>query len=285
MPATDTPLRYPGGKTQLSPFVIELLRENDLFYGEYIEPFAGGAGIACKLLVDGYVSHVHINDLDRSLYAFWWAVLNETEALCERARTVKITIPEWRRQQEVQRNKKAKLLDLGFSTFFLNRTNRSGIIDGGVIGGVGQEGNYPIDCRFNREDLTRKIVRLAGYKEQITLTNMDARDLLQRLNRRKAARRLINIDPPYFVMGRELYKSWYRNEDHALLARTVATLKANWMVTYDDTPETRKLYAAHRCFNQQLTYTAQVKRVGVELLVLDPRLKMPDAYRQALAAA
>ena len=82
MPIIDSPLRYPGGKSQLAPLVIDLLRSNDLFYGEYIEPFAGGAGIACTLLLDGYVSHIHINDLDRSIYSFWWAILNEPERFC-----------------------------------------------------------------------------------------------------------------------------------------------------------------------------------------------------------
>ncbi len=279
MPTTSSPLRYPGGKSQLTQFVIELMRTNDLFYGEYIEPFAGGAGVACRLLFDGYVSHIHINDLDRSIYAFWWAAINDTERLCKKIHDTKISVSQWRRQRRVQLAADPGLFDLGFSTFFLNRTNRSGIIDGGVIGGLGQGGNYPIDCRFNKVDLVRKIERLGAHRAQVSISNLDARAFLRRLGRRKSAPRgLVNIDPPYYVMGRELYKNWFREADHTRLAAMMGTIKPFWMVTYDDTPETRALYAKYPSYNQHLNYSAQVKRVGVELLVLDPRLQMPSAY-------
>lgn len=284
MAITSTPLRYPGGKSQLAPFVIELLRANDLFYGEYIEPFAGGAGIACKLLLSGYVSRIRINDLDPAIHGFWWAVLNEPDRLCRRIESTPVTVEEWRKQRAVQKVRDPDPVDLGFSTFFLNRTNRSGIIDGGVIGGLDQDGEYSVDCRFNKLDLVKKIQRIALYHEQITLTSEDGRKFLQRLNRMNLSRVLINIDPPYFLKGRELYQNWYEADDHEALATAVSKLRHLWMVTYDDTPETRKLYAAHRRYNQQLTYSAQIKRAGVELLVLDRRLKMPAAYRPARTA-
>jgi DNA adenine methylase len=279
MPITLTPLRYPGGKSQLTPFVVELLKANGLLSGEYCEPFAGGAGIACSLLLNGHVTRIHINDLDRSIYAFWWCVLNDTERFCDRIESVKLSIDTWKRQRTIQRTEKRDLFALGFSTFFLNRTNRSGIIDGGVIGGLEQTGDWLIDCRFNREDLARKVRRIAAHGEQIELTNLDGKALLHQLNRRANPESLlVNIDPPYFLKGRELYKNWYGAEDHAALASAVAQIRPRWMVTYDDTPETRSLYSTFRCYNQQLNYSAQVKRVGVELLVLDRRLKLPTTY-------
>ena len=167
MPVTNTPLRYPGGKSQLTPFVLDVMRANDLFYGEYAEPFAGGAGIACTLLFEGYVSRIHINDLDPSIFAFWESVVKEPELFARRVRDTPVTMDEWRRQKAVQSAQGPSLMDLGFSTFFLNRTNRSGIINGGVIGGFEQKGDYPIDCRFNKANLLRKIERLAAHAEQI----------------------------------------------------------------------------------------------------------------------
>ena len=285
MPITASPLRYPGGKSQLAPLVIDVLRSNDLFYGQYIEPFAGGAGIACKLLLEGYVSHIHINDLDRSIYRFWWAVLNEPERFCRRIDATKVTLEQWRRLKKVQTEVDPDPFALGFSTFFLNRTNRSGIINGGVIGGFEQAGNYLLDCRFNKKDLIRKIERLATHRDQISLTNLDAREFLKKLNRRQLSNALVNIDPPYYVKGPELYKNCYRAEDHDLLAKTVQRIKPLWMLTYDDTRETRALYAMYPSFSNCLNYSAQIKRVGVELLVLDPRLKVPNSLRlQAVAA-
>lgn len=138
MPVNNSPLRYPGGKSQLAPFVIELLRANNLFGGVYVEPFAGGAGIAWKLLFDGYASEVWINDVDPAIHSFWHCVLIHTDELCAKIESTDVTIEEWHRQRRLQESAYAQSLELGFSTLFLNRTNRSGILKAGVIGGLAQ---------------------------------------------------------------------------------------------------------------------------------------------------
>ena len=281
MPVTDSPLRYPGGKTQLAPFVIEILRENDLFYGAYIEPFAGGCGIAWKLLLDAYVSEIHINDIDPHIYAFWASVLRKTDDLCELIETTPVTMDEWHRQKNIQKSRRARQLELGFSTLFLNRTNRSGILKGGVIGGKKQESAYPLDCRFNKVDLIRKIQRIAKYKDQVKLTKMDAEDFILDTLPTLSKKALVNIDPPYYSKGRDLYCSFYEHKDHASLARVIPMIKQRWMVTYDNAPEIQRLYEKYPSINLSLNYSAQVKRVGVELMVIDPKLKLPSERRQA----
>lgn len=283
MPITNSPLRYPGGKSQLTPLVVELLRANDLFYGEYAEPFAGGAGIACTLILGGYVSRVHINDLDPAIFAFWWSVVNEPARFCALISSTPVTLDEWRTQKAIQSAADVDLLALGFATFFLNRTNRSGIIKGGVIGGFLQTGAYPIDCRFNKIDLTRKIERIALHAEQISVTNLDALAFLKSLNKGRQEKMLVNIDPPYYVQGPELYGNWFVEADHKALARAVGDIKSYWMLTYDRTPETEALYRAYPSLSNNLRYTAQVKRAGVELLVIDPRLKLPAELSERLA--
>ena len=162
MPTTETPLRYPGGKTQLAPFVIDLLRANRLIGGVYAEPFAGGAGLAWRLLFTGNISEVWINDIDPAIHSFWDAVLNRTDDLCELIERTPLNIDEWHRQRGIMDRGRVGPLRLGFATLFLNRTNRSGIINGGVIGGKDQTGNYKLDCRFNRTDLIRKVQRIAS---------------------------------------------------------------------------------------------------------------------------
>jgi DNA adenine methylase len=286
-----SPLRYPGGKSQLTPLVIELLRRNDLFYGHYVEPCAGGAGIAWRLLLEDYVAEVHINDLDPAIYSFWYCVLNETEALCERIDRVKVTMAQWYRQRKVQADRSASKLDLGFSTFFLNRTNRSGIINGGVIGGYDQEGDYPIDCRFDKEKLIPKIQRIAARADRVTLHRRDAAVFLQTVVAHLPARTLVNLDPPYYVKGPELYRNHYTPKHHAKLAAAVDGIgQQRWMVTYDDTPQTRQLYEHYPLYQLSLTYYAQLKRKGAEILALDPRLSAPEgltpiqAQRTRLAA-
>jgi DNA adenine methylase len=285
MPVTDSPLRYPGGKSQLTPFVVELLRTNNLFDCTYVEPFAGGAGIAWTLLLSGYVSEVWINDFDPAIHAFWHAVLNNTDALCDRIEQTPVTIEEWHRQRAVQTQTPTSLLDLGYSTFFLNRTNRSGILKGGVIGGVQQTGNYLIDCRFNKCDLVAKIRRIAIYRDQVRLTRMDAEQLLHREFKKLSPHALVNVDPPYYRRGPELYCSFYEHQDHAMLADAVRGIKQPWMLTYDDTPEIRLMYEGLPTHSKELMYSAQVKRSAVELLVLSPSLQWPTQPEQRIRRA
>lgn len=280
MPVTDTPLRYPGGKSQLIPFVIELLKENNLFYGEYAEPFAGGSGIAMKLLLDGYVDKIYLNDFDPAIYCFWFSVLNHTDEFCNLIDESVITIEEWHKQRQLYLNGDfSREVEFGFSTFFLNRTNRSGIIKAGVIGGLDQSGNYKLDCRFNKPDLIRKIRRIASYRNQINLSRLDAVEFINTVVPETSPNTLINLDPPYFAKGQELYTNFYRPDDHAILAEAVRSIQRHWMVSYDDTPEIRNLYKQYATYTNSLNYSAQLKRIGTELLVLGPSLSAPKSIK------
>jgi DNA adenine methylase len=275
MPITDTPLRYPGGKTQLAPFVSELLRTNDLLQCVYCEPFAGGAGIACRLLLNGTVAEAWINDIDPAIYAFWHSVLNSTEQLCERIERIKVDIAEWHHQRQVYSEKKANLLNLGFATLFLNRTNRSGILKGGVIGGVEQTGKYSIDCRFGRSELIRKIKRIALYREQFHLTCIDARQYIGSELKKLPQHALVNVDPPYYRAGPDLYTNSYKHQDHIALANAVKKMPHRWMLTYDDVPEICAMYDGLTQYRKTLMYYAQVKRSAAELLILSDNLAPP----------
>src|SRR3989344_1269509 len=151
-----SPLRYPGGKRKLANFFALVCEKNNI-NGHYVEPYTGGASVALHLLINGYVKEITINDLDRAIFAFWHSVLNDTEKFCNKIKATDITIKNWEKFKKIHKNKeKETLFNLGFATFFLNRANHSGVIDGGVIGGIGQKGVYKIDCRFNKKDLIER---------------------------------------------------------------------------------------------------------------------------------
>jgi len=273
MPVTCSPLRYPGGKSQLTPFVIELLRKNKLLDGVYVEPFAGGAGIAWHLLLKGYVQEVFINDLNPSIYAFWYAVLHNSNDLCTLIEQTPITIEEWHRQKEIQGMKDSSTLELAFSTLFLNRTNRSGIIKAGVIGGKKQSGNYKLDCRFPKESIIKKIQDIALFKDEIQLSNLDANDFIRSKLANVSEKCLINIDPPYYVKGKGLYQNFFEHKDHAKLLDSIETITQPWIVTYDNTPEINELYQHHQPKSFELNYSAQKKCKGSEVLIYGPSLE------------
>lgn len=284
MPVTDTPLRYPGGKTQLTPLVIDLVRANNLYGGVYAEPFAGGAGIAWRLLLNGDMTEVWLNDIDPAVFAFWDAVVNRPDPLCERILRTPVTMEQWHVQRRILSDPQASPSDLAFATLFLNRTNRSGILKGGVIGGKAQTGNYKLDCRFNRADLIQKIQRIHIYRDVIQLSRLDAEKCLRKWAKTLPRRALVNIDPPYFTQGRDLYLSFYNRDDHGRLAKQVRSLTVPWMLTYDDAPEIEALYAGLPIYRKSLIYYAQVKRQASELLVLAPTLQPPSALRAPMAA-
>ena len=280
-----SPLRYPGGKLKVVDYIKQVFEANDLCDGHYIEPYAGGASVALALLQSEYAHTIHINDIDRSIYAFWHSVLHQSEALCRLITDTPVTMTEWERQKEVQKRKEDKntsLLELGFSTFFLNRTNRSGILSAGVIGGKDQTGPYKIDARYNKADLIERIESIADYAERITLTNKDAVKLvkslsgLNGLSSLSGSKTLLYLDPPYYIKGRDLYLNYYTDDDHRQIACAISAYPGQWLISYDAVPFLKELYKDYRQREYYLSYSAGNPSKGKEIMVYSDGLVVPE---------
>lgn len=272
-----SPLRYPGGKRKLSNFIRLLLRHNDLLDGDYVEPYAGGASVALSLLFGEYVRRIHINDLDPGVHAFWIAARDHTDALCKLVRDTPLTMDEWRRQRAIACDQDADVISRGFATFFMNRTNRSGIITGGPIGGYEQAGTWDIGARFTRRDLVARIEKVGRHASRIRVYGQDAADLLRTLVRTLPSRTLVYLDPPYFVKGRELlYANYYEPKDHAEVAAVVRALSVAWVVSYDDVQEIRDLYPDLPRRAYDIGYSAHERYRGREVMFFSPHLAIPD---------
>lgn len=165
--------------------------------------------------------------------------------------------------------------DLGFSTFFLNRTNRSGVLKAGVIGGLNQTGPYKIDARYNKEQLIERIQLIAQYKDKFILHNEDAINLLRRY-RNIARKNLIYLDPPYYVKGRELYVNFFKDTDHIALSQAVQQRdNLNWIITYDNHSFIHNLYVNAKSLSYALSYSAGVNKHGTELLFCKQEIIIP----------
>jgi DNA adenine methylase len=279
IPCFFSPLRYPGGKGKLAEFIKAVIRENRLADGDYVEVYAGGAAVAIELLLHDYVSRIHINDLNSSIHAFWHSVLNEATALCDLIEQTPVTMESWYREKTIQSEaEKHSLLELGFSTFFLNRCNRSGIIKGGVIGGKGQTGNWKLDARYNKPDLIRRIEQIARHRRRITLYNLDAAQLITQVLPGLPDKSLIYLDPPYYVKGEGLYDSFYSHDDHAQIAKLVGgtITRQRWLVSYDKTPEIEAMYSTYRSMEYRLSYSAQQRIKGSEVIFFSDDLIVPQ---------
>lgn len=270
MAFTPSPLRYPGGKASIWKMVAEIIETNNLKGSDYIEPYAGGCGLALSLLFKGYVGNLYLNDIDRSISCFWDAVLNHTDDFINKIVSTEVTIDEWYIQRDIQENKNtADDFDLAFSSFFLNRTNRSGVIlKAGVIGGFAQDGEYKLDCRFGKEGLIERIKKIQQFKHKIHFYNFDAVEFIKMTRSFIPQKKSFYcVDPPYFVKGSTLYTNSYEPDDHKQIARLLIGLKRPWVLTYDDTPQIQELYKEKRQYRFNLNYSAANKRVGTELLV------------------
>lgn len=272
-----TPLRYPGGKAKFLPHIEQILRHNDLIGGCYAEPYAGGAGVALGLLLNGLVENIFINDIDPALYSFWFAVVNHNDLLCEMIDEVPVTIENWHTQKEILlNNDKYSMLEVALSTFFLNRTNRSGILKAGVIGGKEQKGPWKLDARFNKKELIKRIELIGAYKEKIYVSNFDAVDFLLHQKALLPQNSLIYLDPPYYVKGAELYRNFYKHDDHVKIANTLREIQLPWVVSYDNVPEIKSIYHEFNMTDYTLNYTAQDKKKGLEIIIYNHGIKIPD---------
>ena len=263
----NTPLRYPGGKSSLY-FLIEYILEKQFPETKYyIEPFVGGGGIAFSLLLNQKVDTIIINDYDKAIYSFWRAVIEDTTELIYKIQTTPLSVDEWKNQQYIYRTSKRYSVEFAFSTFYLNRTNRSGILNAGPIGGYGQSGKWKLDARFNKEQLIQKIEKIAKYKSNIILYNKDIRSFLKNYFPKIKEKSFTYFDPPYFNKGNRLYRNYLTKNDHKEIADVIEKKSNDWIVTYDDVEYLREVYQKYFIKNYYIKYSAAQKKRASEIMI------------------
>lgn len=281
-----SPLRYPGGKSKIAPLIRLIIEKTGSSDITYIEPFAGGAGVALSLLIEGVVDQVVINDYDKAIYSFWRALKEAPQELIDLIEHTPLTIDEWKHQKDIYSSQNKRYsVELGFAAFYLNRTNRSGILSAGPIGGYNQTGNYGMDARFNRNALIGRIQEIAKYKSQIVVYNKEIRSFISGVIPKYQANAFVYFDPPYFENGQRLYKNFFSPTDHTDIALSIINgVNCPWVITYDDVPELRGIYSNYVQRRYNLNYSAANKGKGSEIIIFkDPYLLPPsDEVRKCM---
>lgn len=280
-----SPLRYPGGKTSLYDFLKKTIKANNIIDGIYVEAFAGGAGAALKLLMLEDIFEIHLNDKDEMVYKFWYGILNHTDQFIQMIRDCDLNMEEWNYRKKILQdyNLRSKLSDveIGFTTFYLNRCNRSGIIKAGAIGGNKQDGEWKMDARFNKLDLIDKIEKIAKYRDRIKIYNLDAVVFLKNIEKNILDKEnlLVYLDPPYVEQGEGLYNVFYKNDDHIKLAKFLQKkCTSNWLVSYDDHPLIHKIYKEVRKNIFEFNYFVNKTKVGRELVICSKNCRITESY-------
>jgi DNA adenine methylase len=275
-----SPLRYPGGKGRLGPWLASLMRANHVQGGCYVEPYAGGAGAALHLLIEGVADHIVINDADPLIYSFWNAAVHHSEELIDAIQNGDVSLEQRARQLAVVANPRAATaLQRAYATFFLNRTSRSGILTGGVIGGKEQAGKYLIDARFNKADLVARIQKIGSLKSRISVFNLDALVLLSACAPGFSKDTLVYLDPPYYVKGSQLYRNYYSHADHVSIASYVRSAKHPILVTYDDVKQIRSMYTGIESAKFSLHYSTHLDRPRTTEILFYSNLKLSTPPR------
>lgn len=266
----SSPFRYPGGKTRLAGFLYKAIEKN-FFENEKIilvEPYAGGAGASLKLLFSGKVDRIIINDLDKAIFAFWKIAVSDTDFLINKIKKVNIDIEEWKKQKEIYNNPSSSIKDLAFATLFLNRTNRSGIIEGGPIGGMEQAGFWNVQARFTKNTIISRLEKTKKFKNKISVRNLDGITLLKQLEKNKYKNRyFIFLDPPYYQKGKSLYLNHYIDKDHKKLLKLLEKSSLKWVMTYDDVSYIQNLYNKFKKNKFTINHSAFESRQGKEILI------------------
>ena len=277
-----SPLRYPGGKASFAKFLSQIIQENGLRDCDYFEPFAGGAGAALTLLSEGMISRLYLNDLDPSIFTFWWVIREDPDCFAEKIMSVPVNIQEWKKQSQIFQTGNIKSFELGFATFYLNRCNRSGILRGaGPIGGFSQAGKWKLDARFNKKSLAERVQSIARYRDRIEIENLSAVDFLKRQwqNNNALRKSFAYLDPPYFINGNRLYYNGLREyQDHVQLADYVQEKSSlSWAISYDNGEHISRFFQEHRCNTTSISlrYSLQVGRTGQEVLITPHHLRIP----------
>lgn len=279
---TSSPLRYPGGKSAMTGLLGAIRRMNNLGDYSIAEPFAGGAGASLGLLYLEETPSVLINDVDPAIHDFWWSLLNKSSLFIRKLDAVPVSVDEWRKQRKIYRSTaRASRIGRGFSAFYLNRCNRSGIVmNGGPIGGIEQAGKWKIDARFNKEDLRRRCEKVYEFRDRISVSNNDGLEFISEVCRGKT---FLFIDPPYFEKGSSLYLNSLDEAYHQRLASKLKRLTSvAWVLTYDDCQEIRDMYSGWASVKSfDLRYTASERRKGKELMITPKGLSLPSTQRSA----
>lgn len=255
---------------------------NDLGNRGIAEPFAGGAGASLSLLFREDAPDIHINDADPAIHDFWWTLVNRPQPFLDMLSNTQISMPEWRRQRDTYRYAgRQSRLRRGFSAFYLNRCNHSGIImNGGPIGGIKQEGKWKLNARFSKPGLLRRCMRVSEYSDRIHVSCREGIEFIADLDHRST---FFFIDPPYFVKGQTLYLNALDRAYHEALAAQLATMpEAAWILTYDDCPEIRQMYAGWSQIRPfSLRYAASRRREGREILIAPQWIQLPATQQSA----
>jgi len=274
-----SPLRYPGSKRKLVSYLYEIIKYNKLNPNVLVEPFVGGGNIALHFLLNGIVDKIIIADKDKLIYSFWEVLFSNPDYLIDFIKRVKINLNAFYKYKKIARAfencEKEKLAE---ACIYLNRTSFSGIMTdiAGPLGGKSQKSQYKIDCRFNKKRLIEKIKYISAFSRSVIVLPFDWKDTIKYAqdwvkNKKRLNRLFFYFDPPFFNKADGLYRCYFNKEEHKQLHKEIICLSYDWVLSYDNAPEIRRLYSNDKYIAMHIevpySINSHAKRIEKELII------------------
>jgi DNA adenine methylase len=281
----SNPLRYPGSKSGFIEEFSQYVKTNNLVGKEIVEPYAGSASIALGLLHKGLVSSAVLIERDPLIFSFWFCVFHKTDALINAIEHLNINLDTWHsfeKYRDIDEIEDDQLLSIGLAGLFFNRTNFSGVLHAGPIGGKGQKSEYSVDCRFNKKDIIKRIILISKMSDKVSVHFGDAIAALKDANELDNSNRFFYIDPPYYVQGQKLYRYHYKLSDHKRLAESLTEAKYKWVLSYDNHHVIEHFYSDFDKITRDFRYSSRSPKQEKELLItnIDGWIQPTSLYKK-----
>lgn len=272
-----SPLRYPGGKAFLAPYVARTLEHNGIRPDVFVEPFAGGASVSLQMVTQDLVDSIALYDLDPMVSGFWWTVFNRHKYLVEKVKEEVVSVEKWRELKEQKINGHCTN---GWKCLFLNRTSFSGILNesSGPIGGHSQASDYKVDCRYYGDTILRRLKSLWDIRDRVFDVGSQSYECtLRYYEKRRTLAPFYYLDPPFFYKADKLYNFYFGQDDHDAFVTRVANLSSPWLLSYDYCPETVALMRRHGLSYKILpvTYNAAANSKSQKRELVSSNLELP----------
>jgi DNA adenine methylase len=230
-----SPFRYPGGKTWLIPQIRKWLSSTNPKPQELAEPFAGGAIVGLSALFEDFVQKLVLIEKDEDVASVWEVIVNgQARKLADAIVGFEFSEGAVKRILASHPN---SVFDRAFQTILRNRVQRGGILAPGASLLKNGENGKGMASRWYPTTLRNRIEAILHMRRNISFINADGIEFI-RYNAHRTDT-VFFIDPPYTLAGRRLYA--HSELDHEELFKVVSTIKGDFLMTYDNSKEIKRL--------------------------------------------
>ena len=233
----NSPINYFGGKSNLAKTIIERIPKHRC----YVEPFAGAAWVFFK---KPEAKVEVLNDRDNNIVNLYRVIQYHPEEFLRQFKTLFISRKIF---ELLQRHDDECMTDIqrAVKWLYILKTSFSGR-------GVGAAFSYRTTKapNLNLVDLEESIIAVHWRLARVLLENLPYQEVLGRYDRPHT---FFYLDPPYYAI--KGYRFNFEAKDFEELAAALGQLKGQFLLSLNDHPEVRRIFAAFKIQTVPIRYS------------------------------